>query len=54
MDRDLDAVVRHAEQQVRLDHLEALVHESRRVGRDHEPHVPGGMRERLAGGDLLQ
>ncbi len=47
MHDDLDAVVRHVEQQVRLDHLEALVDECRRVRRDHEPHVPGRMRERL-------
>ena len=39
------------EEQVRLDDLEALVHEGRRVRRDDGPHVPGGVRERLGRGD---
>ena len=40
--------------QVRLDDLEPLVHERRRVGGDDEPHVPGRMRERLLGRDIRQ
>ena len=34
---------RHAEQPVRLDHLEPLVHQRRRVDRDLAPHLPGRM-----------
>ena len=41
---DLDAVVRHAEQQVRLDHLEALVHQRGGVDRDARAHRPGRVR----------
>ena len=39
----VDAVVRRAEQPVRLDHLEALVHQRRGVDRDLPAHRPGGM-----------
>ena len=34
VDDDLDALVRDVEQQVRLDHLQALVHQRRRIRRD--------------------
>ncbi len=47
----VDVAVRDAEQQVRLDHLETLVHERRRVGGDDAPHVPGRVGERLGRGD---
>ena len=35
---DLDALVRHVEEEVRLDHLEPLVRERGRVDRDLRPH----------------
>src|SRR5438552_18147399 len=54
LDRNLDAVVRHAEQEVRLDQLEALVCERRRVDRDLPPHPPGRMRECLLRRDVFQ
>ena len=41
---DVDAVVRRAEQVVGLDHLEALVHQRRRVDRDLAAHRPGRVR----------
>src|SRR5438105_12195498 len=47
MDDDIDTLVGHIEEPVRLDHLQALVHESCAVHRDFGPHVPGGMGERL-------
>ena len=50
----LDPVVREREQPVRLDQLEALVRERRRVDRDLRAHAPGRMRERLLGGDVGQ
>ena len=54
LDRHLDAVVRDAEQVVRLDHLEPLVRERRRVHRDLRAHAPRRMRERLLGRDVLE
>ena len=51
VDHDLDPVVGDAEEEVRLDHLEALVRERGRVDRDLRPHRPGRVRERLLGGD---
>ena len=47
MDDDLDRLARRAEQPVRLDHLEALVHHRRRVDRDLAAHRPVRMRARL-------
>ena len=47
VDDDLDRVVRQVEEEVRLDQLEALVRERRRVDRDLRPHLPGRMRERV-------
>ena len=44
---DVDPVVRRAEQVVGLDHLEALVHQRRRVDRDLAAHRPGRVLERL-------
>ena len=43
-----------AEQPVRLDHLEALVHQRRRVDGDLAAHPPGRMAERVVGGDAGQ
>ena len=43
-----------AEQPVRLDHLEALVHQRGRVDRDLAPHAPGRVAQRVFGPDLLQ
>ena len=51
---DVDPVVRRAEQPVRLDHLEALVHQRRGVDRDLAAHRPGRVRERLRDGHALQ
>ena len=47
VDDDLDPVVREVEEEVRLDQLEPLVHERRRVDRDLRAHAPGRMRERV-------
>ena len=46
---DLQPVVREAEQEVRLDQLEALVRERRGVDGDLRAHVPGRMGKRLLG-----
>ena len=43
-----------AEQPVRLDHLEALVHHRRRVDRDLAAHRPVRMRARLVGRDVVR
>ena len=51
VDDDVDPLVRHPEQMVGLDQLEALVHQRRRVDRDLAAHLPGRMRERLLAGD---
>jgi hypothetical protein len=51
VDGDLDPLVRHAEQEVGLDHLEPLVHQRGGVDRDLGAHRPGGMGERLLGRD---
>ena len=52
MDDDVDPIQRNVEQQVRLEQLQALVDQGGGVGRDHPSHVPGGMGEGLAGGDV--
>ena len=49
----LDQVVRHAEQKMGLDQLEALVRERRRINGDLRPHRPRRMRERVLDGDLV-
>ena len=51
---DVDAVVGRAEQVVGLHHLQALVHQRRRVDRDLAAHRPRRVRERLLDGDVLQ
>src|SRR6478609_1891890 len=56
LEHDLDAGVRHPEEKMRLDQLEALVRERRRVDRDLRPHAPRRMGERLLDrhvGDLV-
>ena len=50
----LDAVVADAEQLVGLDHLEALVHQRRRVDGDLRTHRPGGMGQGVVDGDVGQ
>ena len=52
VDDDLDPLVRDAEEEVRLDQLEALVRERRRVDRDLRPHAPGRVRERVLDADV--
>ncbi len=47
VDDDLDPLVGDAEEVVRLDHLEALVHQRRRVDRDPAAHLPGRVGERV-------
>ena len=54
LQHDLDPLVRQAEEEVRLDQLEALVGERRRVDRDLRAHAPGRMRERLLGRDVVE
>ena len=49
----LDPLVRDAEQEVRLDQLEPLVRERRRVDGDLRPHAPRRMRERLLRRDAV-
>ena len=51
---DLDAVVVDAEELVRLDHLEALVHERRRVDGDLGAHRPGRVRQRVGDRDRAE
>ena len=47
MDDDGDPLIVDPEQVVRLDHLEPLVHQGRRVDRDPPAHLPGRVGERL-------
>ena len=54
MDDDLDAIVRKAEEEVRLDQLEPLVRERRGVDGDLRAHAPGRVRERLLDRDVLE
>ena len=51
---DVDVGIGDVEQQVRLDQLEALVDQGRRVDRDDRPHVPGRVRERLLDRDVVE
>jgi hypothetical protein len=51
---DLDAVEVDAEQLVRLDDLQALVHERRRVDGDLGAHGPGRVLQRVGDGDPLE
>src|SRR5690242_17317539 len=47
VDDDLDPAVRHAEEEVGLDHFQPLVRQRGRVDRDLRAHVPGRMSERI-------
>src|SRR6185437_15492508 len=47
MHHDLDLARAEAEEMMRLDHLEALVHHGRGIDRDLGAHAPVGMRYRL-------
>ncbi len=49
MHHHVDVVVGDVEEQMRLDDLESLVDQRRRVGRDHPSHVPGRMRQGFRG-----
>ncbi len=51
VDDDLDPLEGDAEEVVRLDRLEALVHQRRRVDRDPPAHAPGRVGERLLDAD---
>ena len=54
MDDDVDPLARQAEEEVRLDDLEALVHHRRRVDRDLRAHLPGRVRERVLDRDRVE
>ena len=54
VDDDLDPLVREPEQKMRLDQLEALVRERRRVDRDLRPHAPRRVGEGLLGRDVVE
>ena len=47
MHDDVDARRRHVEEPARLDHLETLVHQRRRVDRDLAAHLPRRMPQRV-------
>src|SRR5256886_16350109 len=47
MDHNVNPIATNAEQRMRLDHLEAFVHQRRRIDRDLAAHPPGGMLERV-------
>ena len=49
MHQHVDLFGRHREQMMRLDQLEALVHQARRIDGDLRPHRPIGMAQRLLG-----
>ena len=54
MDHDVDLARRHAEQPPRLDHLEPLVHQRRRIDGDLPAHLPGGMPQRVFRRDAVE
>ena len=54
MDHRVDPLARQTEEEVRLDHLEALVHHRRRIDRDLRAHLPRRMRERVVDGDRVE
>ena len=54
VDDDVDLIGADAEQPVRLDDLEALVHQRRRIDGDLAAHAPGRMPQRLLGGHAEQ
>ena len=51
VDDDVDPLVGHGEEVMRLDRLEALVHQRRRVDRDPAAHLPGRVGERVLDAD---
>src|SRR5205085_583439 len=54
MDHYLHAFHLHAEEPVRLYHLESFIKERRRIDRDFWPHVPGRMPQRLLDSDRFE
>jgi membrane-associated protease RseP (regulator of RpoE activity) len=50
----VDPVQPEAEQQVRLDHFQALVHQRRGVHRDQRPHLPGRVGQGLLRRDVRE
>ena len=54
MDDDGDPLERHVEEQMRLDDLQPLVDQGRRVRRHHPPHREVGVGEGLLRGDVVQ
>jgi hypothetical protein len=52
VDHDLDSLELEAEEEMRLDQLQALVHERRRVDRDLRAHVPGRVCKRFGRRDV--
>ena len=51
---DVDPLPGQAEEEVRLDDLEPLVHHRRRVDRDLRPHLPGRVRQRVLDRDRVE
>ena len=54
MDHHLDGIEADPKERVRLDHLEALVHERRGVNGDLRAHAPGRVRQRILHADVSQ
>ncbi|MNI91961.1 hypothetical protein D3C73_1496910 [compost metagenome] len=54
MNHDVDPIQGNVEQQVCLNHFEALVDQAGRVCGDHEAHVPGGVSQRLLRRDVVE
>ena len=54
MNQDLNLIGTYTEQPMRLDDLEALIHQRRRIDGDLPSHLPCRMTQRLIGRDPLQ
>ena len=54
MDQHLESLDRHAEQPVRFDHLQPLVHHGGGVDRDLASHNPVGVSASLVGRDVSE
>jgi hypothetical protein len=52
VDDDFDSLVRHVEEEVRLDQLEPFVRQGRRVDGDLGAHAPGRVRESVGAGHV--
>jgi hypothetical protein len=52
MYHDINSLQVHAVQQVCLEQFQTLVHQRRRVGRDHPAHVPGRVCQGLIWSDV--